>query len=306
MKKTQNFLLIFLFLGTAVLVLNLRLETPRLSAVSGIFTQSYPRLPLALDREEPQVLAKTEVLEELDLTARAVLVKDISSGQILYEKNVNLVLPIASLTKLMTALVTEKQASLEALVEISPFDLLTEKYVINLVPGENLRVYDLLQAMLISSANDATLALARFAGKGSIEKFVIMMNKEAVAFGMPSTAFTNPVGFDDPAHYSSAADLAKLVEEFLQHPRLLEIVGRKKTLISSSDGAHTHELVTTNKLLLQYEEITGIKTGYTAEAKGNLIALVDNKYYSIILGSSEREEETEKIMNWVTENFAWR
>lgn len=277
------------------------------SQVGGAFAEGRnpAQFPLAKDQEKGLLVPKNEFAKPI-LSARSALVKGLGDGEILYEKNPDLSLPIASVTKLMTAMVVEKLAPLDEIVEITPADLDTEAYRANLVSGERIRVRELLKAMLISSANDATLALARGTA-GSIEQFVREMNKEASSLGMSSTAFTNPVGFDDAGHYSTAADLSLLVEEFLLHPELLEVVRQKEVEISSVDGLYRHQLRTTNKLILKHGEVVGLKTGYTSEAKGNLIILVDglHPYYSIILGSPNREAETEKLMNWIGESFRW-
>ena len=260
-----------------------------------------PLLPVSLAQKAPP-----------EVSARAVLVRDRGSGATLLEKNSGARLPMASLTKLMTALVVEENTRADQIVEIVESDE-------NGIPepragfqiGEKLTVGALLEAMLVSSDNDAAVALGR-STFGDPVAFVEAMNAKARALGMNSTRFANPVGFDDEQHYSTAEDLSLLVEEFLNHAGLAEIVGKKSEIISSADGKSRHLLATTNKLLLKYQEVIGLKTGYTSEAKGSLIILVNRsfsrpvQYYSIILGSDHREAETDLILDWVKSNFVWK
>ena len=279
--------------------------------VGGAFISSPLNFPEASDKKvmSPKFAAGAAPLA---LTARAALARDRGSGAVLFEKNPSAVLPIASLTKLMTAIVVFKNAAPDEIVVIETADTKVPLYRADLVPGEKITVRGLLEAMLISSANDAAMALVRHGGAGAAQ-FVQKMNAEASRLGMDSTSFANPVGFDDPAHYSTAEDLSRLVNEFLLYPQLVEIVSTKEAVISSADGKYIHHAVTTNKLLTEYREVRGLKTGYTSEARGNLIVLADAdspdgsgaQYYSIILGSDQREEEMLKLMNWIKENYRW-
>lgn len=267
--------------------------------------------PLAQSLPTPPLPIAQNLAPVPKVTAAAVLIKDIETGMVMYEKQPEARLPIASLTKLMTALVVMDYGNPDDEVEISPTDLAVSTYRVDFTPGEKLTVRDLLIAMLVSSANDAALTLSRYAS-GSTENFVKDMNDKAVALGMNDTSFTNPVGFDDPKHFSTASDLALLVDEFLHHPTLLKMVEMKTAEIASVSGKETRLLATTNQLLRERPEIHGLKTGYTAEAKGGLILLVDKggeatspKYYMIILGSSDREREANLLLDWVDKEFVW-
>lgn len=269
----------------------------------------FPRAPEA---DPPPVPVAKNLFPAPLVSAAAVLIKDARSGSVIYGKNPQARLPIASLTKLMTALAVMEYGDLDDNVEISPTDLHVHAYRVDFSPGEKLTVRDLLAALLVSSANDAALALSRYAS-GSTENFVKDMNDKAAALGMRSTSFANPIGFDDPRHYSTAEDLAKLADEFAHYSELLDIVKIKSTRISSVSGRETRALATTNRLLEQHPEVVGLKTGYTAEAKGSLIILVDQsaivpgpRYYSIILASIDRERETALLLDWVAKEFTWK
>jgi len=258
-------------------------------------------LPVSRNAEKPP-----------EISAKAVLIRDVASRATILERNSAEKLPIASLTKLMTALVVVETSSLDEEVEIVSSDLNTAAYRLNFNPGETLTVRDLLTGMLVSSANDAALALARHT-KGSIEEFVKAMNEKTRDLRMFATSFQNPIGLDHARQYSTAADLSLLVEEFMNHTELLDIVKMKAATVSTISGRQKSRLYTTNKLLLDRADVIGLKTGFTAEAGGSLIILVHREkehapieYYSIMLGSSDREGETDLLMKWIDDNFIWK
>ena len=305
--ETKKFIIWSFGIAIALAAISQFIPTLSQSRVGGAYLELLPQFPVSGKREDLTPQQQT-FIAELKLSAESALVKDKNSNVVLFEKNSREKLPIASLTKLMTALIAARELNPDAVITILPGDTRVSPYTANLEAGEKLLVRDLLKAMLISSANDAALALARAAG-GTVKNFVQEMNSEARSLRMTSTAFANPVGFDDPGHYSTAADLAILVEEVLRHPELVEIASLKEARISSIDGKITHRLLTTNKLMLKYKEILGLKTGYTTEAKGNLIVLAQEGpalLYFIVLNSDDREAETERVLTWVKQSFVWR
>ena len=174
--------------------------------------------------------------------ASAILV-DAASGRVLYEKNAREKRLIASITKLMTALVAvESTPDLEDEVTIQPADTLAEGSSMYLKPGEKLPLKTLLYGLLLQSGNDAALAVARHCA-GDVETFVDWMNQRAASLGMEDTHFANPNGLNDEAHYSTAADMALLAAEVMRHEALAEIVGTKSITL----GANTFN--NHNKLL---------------------------------------------------------
>ena len=197
--------------------------------------------------------------------ASAILV-DAASGRVLYEKNAREKRLIASITKLMTALVAvESTPDLEDEVTIQPADTLAEGSSMYLKPGEKLPLKTLLYGLLLQSGNDAALAVARHCA-GDVETFVDWMNQRAVSLGMEDTHFANPNGLNDEAHYSTAADMAVLAAEVLRHEARAEFVGSKSITL----GART--FTNHNKLLWQYEGCEGMKTGYTQLAGRTLVS----------------------------------
>jgi serine-type D-Ala-D-Ala carboxypeptidase (penicillin-binding protein 5/6) len=241
------------------------------------------------------------------ITAKAALAYDLKSGSILYTYNFDEKLPIASLTKLMTALVVIRSSDIDSFVIIKKSDINVVGSSSGLVEGESVRVKDLLRAMLISSSNDAALALANYVG-GSEERFVAMMNDQARLLGLVNTHFSNPVGWDIEENFSNALDLSKIVNAFIQSRVLSEIVQTRETEIKSEDNRYTHKLTSTNKLLLENPTVIGIKTGFTTKALGNLIirdVRGEQDVVTIVLGSENREEDTQKLLDWLFSVYRW-
>ncbi len=247
------------------------------------------------------------IIEQPQLTARSVLAYDYQSGTFLYTHNFDHRLPVASLTKLVAALVVMESGRLDEIVEVQEADIRVIGPNTGLVAGEKIKVSELLKAMLISSHNDSTRALVRHVG-GSIDNFVRLMNVKARALGMTNTNFANPIGFDDPQHYSSAHDMVQALEVFLKNETLNEIVRTAETEIKAENLSYPHKLTTTNKLLLEDPSVIGVKTGYTSEAKGNLVVRsVKGRadIVTIVLGSDDREGDTRKILDWIYSVYRW-
>jgi len=276
-------------------------EQPINQVVSGAFTARV---------EEKHILPAPEQAQNIAapmLTAKAALAVDLDSGSVLYSKNLDEKLPIASLTKLMTALIVVKQTVLDEVVTIDKNDKTAVGINIGLTVGEQLTVKDLLKAMLIPSSNDAALVLANYLS-GSTEQFAVLMNEEAKRLGLTGTYFSNPVGWDFDQSHSSASDLIRIVKEFSSYPELAEIVKTKETLITSVDGMRAHQLTTTNKLLLENPEVVGVKTGFTSKALGNLIIEARHNGHRIVvvvLGSENREQDTRLLLGWVETAYRW-
>ncbi|OGE80400.1 MAG: hypothetical protein A2660_01760 [Candidatus Doudnabacteria bacterium RIFCSPHIGHO2_01_FULL_45_18] len=233
------------------------------------------------------------------LTAKASVAFDLDSGTILYAKSLDELLPIASLTKLLTALVVVENADSDDEVTIANAAEFTE--------GEIISVDNLLKAMLIASSNEAAMVLANFVA-GSQENFSVLMNKKAEQMGLAATHFSTPVGWDIGDNYSNAWDLIKITQEFLKNSKLRQIVATKEITITSSDGKLIHQLRNTNNLLHDNPNVVGIKTGFTAQAKGNLIVLInhsDSQILTIVLGSDNREDDTQKLLDWAFQAYKW-
>lgn len=202
----------------------------------------------------------------LKLSASAAVLMDRESGRVLYTQNADTQRPIASITKLMTALVAvELCPDLSKEVTIRQEWTGTEGSSMYLKPGEQLTIEALLYGLLLSSGNDAALAVAGSCCE-TVEDFVARMNDTAARLGMCNTHFANPNGLDDPEHYSTAYDMALLARAVLEREELRRIVGTRTLSVAG------RYLANHNKLLWRYEGCTGLKTGYTDEAGRTLVS----------------------------------
>ncbi|MBR5306959.1 MAG: D-alanyl-D-alanine carboxypeptidase, partial [Oscillospiraceae bacterium] len=201
-----------------------------------------------------------------DLPCKAALLMDEGTGQILYAKNADEQLPIASITKVMTMLLVFEaidagRISLEDTVPISANAYSMGGSQIWLEPGEIFTVHELLKAVAVSSANDAAVALAEYVG-GSEGVFCDMMNKRAQQLGMENTNFANACGLDAEGHLSTAKDVAVMSRELMKHSKVFDYT---TIWMDYLRGGET-QLVNTNKMLHSYSGTTGLKTGTTGKA----------------------------------------
>lgn len=195
---------------------------------------------------------------------------EMNTGSVLYEKNADERRLIASLTKIMTALVVLERTDPEEKVCVRPEWTDVEGSRMGLVPGETLTVRDLLYGLLLDSGNDAALALAGYCA-GSAGAFAGLMNEKAAELGLSSTRFENPHGLDGPEQYSTARDLAALAAAAMSNADFAAIVGMR----SASVGGR--RLVNHNKLLDMFEGCVGVKTGYTDAAGRTLVSCVERE-----------------------------
>jgi D-alanyl-D-alanine carboxypeptidase (penicillin-binding protein 5/6) len=206
------------------------------------------------------------------LTAPAAILIDPSTGQELYGHNVNQELPIASTTKLMTALVTlQHETQLSRIFTAPNYYLAPGDSQIGLVPGERMSIHDLLLAMMLPSADDAAEDLAYNVGHHSVARFVAMMNAEADRLGLRRTHYSTPIGFDVPGNYSTAGDLVALANYDLSHfPFFARIVALPRAVLRT--GSHVRAVVNLNDLVSRFDWIDGVKTGHTSGAGYVLVA----------------------------------
>lgn len=194
-------------------------------------------------------------------SARAAILMD-EYGQVLYAHNADASLPMASTTKIMTALVVIESGDVERTVKIPPAAVGVEGSSAYLIAGEEMRISELLHALLLESANDAATALAIVIA-GSVEAFAQRMNAKAQELGLTATHFMNPHGLDHEEHYTSARDLATLTAAALQNEIFAKIVSTVRYSAPVSDGDTVRLYVNHNRLLREYEGCIGVKTGFT-------------------------------------------
>ena len=206
------------------------------------------------------------VAEALEVSATAAVMMDADMGQVLYEKNGDRQMLIASTTKIMTALVVLEHAAPDDVITVTP-DHMAEGSSMYLRAGETVRVEELLYGLLLCSGNDAALALTECAG--GLTPFVALMNEKAAALGMAHTSFANPNGLDADGHYSTARDMAVLAAAAVENPTFRRICSSRSVTI----GQRTME--NHNRLLRQVEGCVGLKTGYTQAAGRTLVSCTE-------------------------------
>lgn len=204
--------------------------------------------------------------------ARAFSLIDVTSGRILLQKNGTKTMRIASLTKIMTAIVAIEHGRLTDPVTVSRNAFGKEGSSLYLQLGEKMSLHHLLYGLMLRSGNDAAVAIAEHVG-GSLDGFVYMMNEKAQMIGMQTTRFANPHGLDDSdQHFSTANDMARLTRYSLQHPVFREIVKTKGIKVNNPNQPWDYKWYNKNKLLSLYEGADGVKTGFTKLARRCLVS----------------------------------
>ena len=331
----KNILMLFAaVIGAALLSLVLTgvLEFPRKDVESHeLFSASIApaRLPVmenvffASAKDNPDYIPiRNWIIEEPILDAVAAVAIIPAKNKILFKENIDEQRPIASLTKLMTAVVlldSINNINEEASVKYS--HIMAEGESGGLVVGESLSFVNLLKIMLIASSNDAAEVIAeavgsRIGGDNNILKtprdfFIEKMNKKAGQWGLDDTHFSTPTGLEDENNFSTVKNLANLIMKIsVAYPEIWRISVIPVADVKDSTGLINHHLINTNKLIPFLDDIVGSKTGYTEGAKGNIIIIQqdpikkDNIIY-IILGSSERFAAIRSLIDWVHKAYLW-
>lgn len=233
--------------------------------------------------------------------AASVLVTDVRSGQVLYEKNADAPRAAASTQKLLTALIVAEAGYLDQSVTVQPIDTFAEPVRLNIKPGEFYERIDLLRALLVKSPNDVARCLARD-NAGSIEAFATKMNAKALALGATHSHFVNPNGLPVPDQYSTARDLAIIARAAYANPTIRSIVCLPQLVFRYANG-RTRELQNTNKVLKSLAYCNGMKTGYTEAAGHCLIAsgtIPGRDIIVVVLGDSKAGvwRDASALLSW--------
>ncbi len=246
-----------------------------------------------------------------NLTVRAATLIDASTGRRLYGDNADAEVPIASTTKLMTALVTLEHAKPWQVFTDPAFPLPAAASQIGLSPGERMTVKELMVALLLPSADDAAEDLAFNVGRRSVSRFIGMMNARAAELGLTHTHYSTPIGLDTPRNYSSASDLARLARYLLRtHPFFRRTVATTSAVLRS--GAAERKVVNRNDLVGRIPWINGVKTGHTLDAGYVLVGSGTRNgmtLISVVLGTtseSSRDANTVALLNYGFNNFELR
>lgn len=262
--------------------------------------------------------------DELNLSGEAAILIDADTGQILYEKNPHMKLHPASTTKIMTGILAIELGKLDDIVTVDDEVVrLTDGSHIALEPDERLKFEDLLYALMIESANDSALAIAKHIS-GSIDEFVNLMNEKAKELGALNTNFINPNGLSHENHLTTAYDLSLIAQYAMKNQLFREIVSNYTYTIPTTNKKDEERYLKSNNRLLystirinvdgnsvpiKYEGANGIKTGYTQAAQNCLVASANRgnqNLIAVVLKANGREvfADVHKLFNYGFNNFA--
>lgn len=249
---------------------------------------------------------------EMEISAKSAILVDFNTGKVLYSKNENEPLAMASMTKVMSMLlimekIDDGSLKYDDIVEISTESSSMGGSQIFLNPGDKYKVVDLLKGVAMASANDAVVALAEKT-YGSKEHFIEAMNKKAESLGLKNTHFVNVHGLDEEGHYSSAYDMSVMARELLKHEKILDFTRVYEEYLTKPDGSQIW-LVNTNKLVRFYDGVDGLKTGFTQKAGYCLTATGKKnnlRLISVVMGEEsieKRSSDTVKLLNYGFNTF---
>ena len=235
------------------------------------------------------------------ISAPEAIVVEATSGDVAYAKDPDTPRPMASTTKLMTALLTLEHGGLGDMVTAPRYHALAAESVLGLIKGEQLTEADMLRGLLMYSANDGAVALADHVA-GSVPSFVRMMNRRAQQLHLDHTSYANPIGLDQPGEFSTARDLATLTRKLREFRFFRRVVNTPTATLESSVRAHT--ITNRNTLLLEHDWIDGVKTGHTIQAGDVLVASGEKRgvhLISVVMGEPSkaiRDDDSLRLLNY--------
>jgi D-alanyl-D-alanine carboxypeptidase len=262
------------------------------------------RLPIALLALSSMFASPVQfpaVPEPPEIAAEAWIVADAQSGVAFAEFNADEPRPMASVTKLMTALVVRDHADLDARVRISMAAADVGEAEVGLVGGEVWSVRDLLAAVLVRSGNDAAFALAEHVG-GDLAGFADLMNEKAAAMGLENSHFVNPHGLDDDEHYTSARDLSVIGAAVLEDPVLAQLTRTRMVRFKPAPTGNDRIAGNTNYLLGRYPGVVGLKTGFTSKAGKVLVSATESEgrtFVAVVMGSENHFDDTAALLDYI-------
>ena len=225
------------------------------------------------------ITSSTKNTDEPTLNSRAAIILDRETETVLYEKNAYSKRAMASTTKIMTAILTIESGKLNDIVEVSKKAASIGGSVLGLKTGDKISLNDLLYGLMLRSGNDAAVQIAEYLG-GSVEGFADMMNQKAKELNLINTHFVTPHGLDNPEHYTTAYELAKLTDYAMNNKTFAKIVNTKQCSISINGNQKS--LNNTNELLGVLNGVNGVKTGFTNNAGRCLVTSITRDNWSVI------------------------
>ncbi len=302
LTKKNNFLflaiLVFVFVTSCALSLTGQLEITKelIDQLSQKTTKTFPPIPVLTNGSSFPTLS-----------AQGVIAMDLDSGITLYEKNADAKLLPASTTKIVTALVSLDEYKLDQVLTVGK-EVRVDGQKMGLRVGEKMKFEDLLYGLLVYSANDAAQTLAQNY-PGGYSAFIVAMNQKASELSMTNSLFDNPVGLDTNGQRSTAKDLIRVSEVAMRNPVFAKVVGTKQITISDASGNKPYNLKNINQLLGVVPGVIGVKTGWTENARENLVTYIERDGHKImiaLLGSQDRFGETKELINWIFESHKWQ
>jgi len=295
-----SFLIIFL-----ILILNLfALPTFDLWTVypkNNYISQKYnliqfkhPQIPVVKNSNYPALISNNYILIDSD------------TNQVLVSKNPNDRIYPASTTKLVTALTALNIYPLDEVITVT--DSYTEGQVMNLIPGEKITVRSLVSALLVYSANDSAYNLAKNNVDG-VDGFIREMNSIVKKYGLTNTNFVNFDGLHSPNHYTTPKEMSQLARVAIKNPIITSVVKNKEITVFDVDNTIKHQLTSTDELMGIAPEIEGLKTGWTPEAGGCFVGLINiggHKLISVVAQSEDRFADTRALIQWAKQNVTWK
>ncbi|MDI9463182.1 MAG: D-alanyl-D-alanine carboxypeptidase family protein [Bacillota bacterium] len=246
-------------------------------------------------------------LEPPSVTARAAIVLDQATGRILFSKNAYEQLPMASTTKIMTAILAIESGRLDETVTVSEYASLAEGSSIDLEAGEKKTLEELLYGLILQSGNDAAVAIAEHLS-GSVEEFAKAMTARSRELGANGTSFANPHGLNNENHYATAYDLALIASHAMSLPKFREVASTREKKISWTGRPYDRILHNQNRLLTMYEGAEGIKTGWTTPAGRCFVGAASREGWrliSVVLNAPQMWEDTITLLDFGFNNYAW-
>ncbi|MBP3502421.1 MAG: D-alanyl-D-alanine carboxypeptidase [Clostridia bacterium] len=244
--------------------------------------------------------------EELILNSRIAIAYDRESGKTIWGKNENKRTAMASTTKIMTAIIVVEKSNLDDVVTISSKAAGTGGSRLGLKKNDKISMRDLLYGLMMKSGNDAAVAIAEQIA-GSVDAFVVLMNEKVKELNLKDTHFVTPHGLDDPAHYTTAYELAQIADYALKNEIIAKVVSTKFYTININ--GYPKDLSNTNELLGNLEGVNGVKTGFTNNAGRCLVTSVDRSGFNIITvviqadTKKDRTRDSIKIIEHIYENY---
>lgn len=242
---------------------------------------------------------------ESEISAPSAIVVNGETGEVIFGKNINKKLPMASTTKIMTALILCENCDLDEEITVTDDMVRVEGSSMGLLPGDKVSFKGLLYGMMLPSGNDAANAFAISFG-GSLENFSLIMNKRAAELGLNNTNFVTPSGLDAKKHYSTVFDMAKLSVVAMKNDEFRKAVSTDTIRLEYGNPPYSRSLSGHNKILEIYDGANGIKTGYTSLSGRCLVSSAERgnkKVIAVTLNDSNRWENHTKLLNYGFQNL---